>query len=199
MRALLRRAAVAACTGVVLLGAAVWAAGPAAAIPGPVVLYAYAAGAAVSPTSCPQDTTGTPANECSLAQALSLATPGSTINLATPGGTAHYVGNWTISTSGTTATTPVTIEPAPGLASQPVLDGGGSSGPGGPVLTVQAGQFVALSGITITNADDTGGSEGGGLENGGTVTITGSTFTGNTAFEGGAIYSAGLLLGAPGR
>jgi hypothetical protein len=57
---------------------------------------------------------------------------------------------------------------------------------------------VALSGITIANGDNTQSppaiGTGGGLDNAGTVTITGSTFTGNTALypssgDGGAIDS----------
>jgi len=200
LRSLMRRAAVAAGAAVVLLGAAVWAAGPAAAIPGPAVLYAYAAGAAVSPTSCPQDTTGTPSNECSLSEALSLANPGDTIDLATPGGTAHYVGNWTVTTNFTSNTTPVTIQPAPGLASPPVLDGNKGASTGcttaacdGPVLTVPSGEYLALTGLTIANGNNTAGGfpMGGGLDNAGTVTITGSTFTGNSAtWDGGAIDNA---------
>ena len=200
LRSLIRRAAVAAGAAVVLLGAAVWAAGPAAAIPGPAVLYAYAAGAAVSPTSCPQDTTGTPSNECSLGEALSLANPGDTVDLATPGGTAHYVGNWTVTTANTTATAPVTIQPAPGLASPPVLDGNKGASTGcttaacdGPVLTVPSGEYLALTGLTIANGNNTAGGfpMGGGLDNAGTVTVTGSTFTGNTAtWDGGAIDNA---------
>jgi hypothetical protein len=197
-RAALARAALAlgvlgaAATGTVLAGA-----GPAAAIPGPAVLYAYAAGTG-TPAGCPQDTTGMPANECSLAQALSVANPGDTIDLATPGATAHYVGNWSVGTAGTSATAPVTIQPAPGLASQPVLDGNkgastdcSTTACNGPVLTVPGGEYVALSGITIANANNTATANGGGLANTGTVTITGCTFTGNTVSvfsgAGGAI------------
>jgi hypothetical protein len=203
LRCLIRRAAVAAGAAVVLLGAAVWAAGPAAAIPGPVVLYAYAGGTAASTvTSCPQDTANppNPAAECSLADALALATPGSTIYLATPGGTAHYVGNWTVSTNFAVVTAPVIIEPAPGLASRPVLDGNKGASTGcttaacdGPVLTVPSGEYLALTGVTIANGNNTAGGfpMGGGLDNEGTVTITGSTFTGNSAtWDGGAIDNA---------
>ncbi len=127
---------------------------------------------------------------------------GGTIELITPGGTAHYVGNWAVSTTGTSASAPVTIEAAAGLSSQPVLDGNNGASNGcsttscdGPVLTVPSGEFVALSGITIADGDNTsitdglGDSVGGGLDNTGTVAITGSAFTGNTAFDGGAIDS----------
>jgi len=64
------------------------------------------------------------------------------------------------------------------------------------VLTVPANEFVALSGITITNANNSS-TNGGGLANGGAVTITGSTFTGNNAGSeegsGGAIVNTGSV------
>ena len=41
-------------------------------------------------------------------------------------GEADYVGNWTVSTSGTSASAPLTIEPASGVAN-PTLDGNGGS------------------------------------------------------------------------
>ena len=46
--------------------------------------------------------------------------PGGVIELVTPGdntGASRYVGNWQLKTRSTTATAPVTIEAAPGLAS----------------------------------------------------------------------------------
>src|SRR5689334_10912208 len=113
MGGLRRRAAIvtaAAGAGVLAAGMVVAGAVPVAAAA--AVLYAYAGGTG-SPAGCPQDTTSTPSNECSLGQALSVASPGDTIDLATPGGTAHYVGNWSVGTSGTSAAAPVTIEAAP--------------------------------------------------------------------------------------
>ncbi len=47
--------------------------------------YAYVLGGATAPTSCPQ--TGTAADQCTVAQALSLAAAGDTVYLATPGAT----------------------------------------------------------------------------------------------------------------
>ena len=166
-------------------------AGPAAAAP--AVLYAAAAAAGTGDCS-------TAADACTLSTALTSVAPGGTIELVTPGGTAHYVGNWTVTTNFTADTTPVTIEPAPGV-SNPTLDGnGGINGTtcptggtcNGPVLTVPSGEFVALSGITIANGNnaDIFSAGGGGLDNAGTVTITGSTFASNTASgDGGAIDS----------
>ena len=162
--------------------------------------YAYAAGAATgTPSACPQTTT--PSQQCTLAEALAAAAAGDTIYLATPGGSgtgeADYVGNWTVSTSGTSASAPLTIEPASGVAN-PTLDGnaGSSSSPcstsacDGPVLTVSSSAFVDVDGLTFQNADNTSAAPyGGAIQNdaGGTLTITGSTFTGNTAADGGAI------------
>jgi predicted outer membrane repeat protein len=167
-------------------------AGPAAAAP--AVLYA--APAAFGTGDC-----SAAANACTLTTALGNVAPGGVIELIVPGGAtaaSRYVGNWAVTTSGTTASAPVTIEAAPGLASQPVLDGDGPNAPAGetcstascngPVLTVQAGQFVALSGITIANAFNISGGAGG-LDNAGTVTITGCAFTGNYALFGAAIDS----------
>src|SRR5215470_3051911 len=81
---LIRRAAAAAGAAVVLLGPAVWAAGPAAAAPadaGPAVLYAYAGGLLSPTVSCPQDTASppVPGAECNLWTAIALAKPGDTI------------------------------------------------------------------------------------------------------------------------
>jgi hypothetical protein len=67
------------------------------------------------------------------------------------------------------------------------------------VLTVPAGEYVALAGITITDGNNTSTNTGGGLNNSGTVTITGSTFTGNTTGDdGGAIDNADGNHGGPG-
>jgi uncharacterized repeat protein (TIGR01451 family) len=167
---------------------------PAAAAAGPV----YAAVTASGAGSCAD-----PADACTLSAALGQVAPGGVVQLVTPGSTGRYVGNWTVSTAGTSASAPVTIEPLPGLASQPVLDGnnGGSTGCStswcsGPVLTVRSGEYVAITGITIADGDNTGTfSAGGGLSVYGTVTVTGCVFTGNTAYYGGAIDDGAYLGG----
>jgi hypothetical protein len=134
------------------------------------------------------------ADACTLSTALGGLAAGVVVELVTPGGTGHYVGNWTVFAPDASASAPVTIEAAPGLPSQPVLDGNSGASSdcstascNGPVLTVRSGQFVALSGITITGGNNTSSGEGGGLDNTATLTITGCTFTGNNAFDGGAI------------
>ncbi len=152
----------------------------------------YAAVAAAGTGSCLD-----PADACTLSAALSQVAPGGVVQLVTPGNSARYVGNWTVSTAGTSAGAPVTIEPLPGLSSEPILDGGGFDPPpgtcstascSGPVLTVPAGEHVALAGITIADAYTTGPT-GGGLSAAGTVTVTGATFTHNHGGDGGAIDS----------
>lgn len=162
--------------------------------------YAYAdGGAGGTPSTCPQ--TATTSDQCTLAEALSEAAAGDTVFLATPGGSgtgeADYVGNWTVSTSGTSASAPLTIELANGVAN-PTLDGNGgsSSSPcstsacNGPVITISNSAFVVIDGVAFQNADNTSAAPfGGAIQNdaGGTLTVTGSAFTGNTAADGGAL------------
>ena len=161
---------------------------PAAAAAGPV----YAAVTAAGTGSCAD-----PADACTLSTALGQVTPGGVVQLITPGNSARYVGNWAVSTAGTSVSAPVTIEPLPGLSSEPILDGGGFDPPpgtcstascSGPVLTVPAGEDVALAGVTIADAYTTGPT-GGGLSAAGTVTVTGATFSHNHGGDGGAIDS----------
>ena len=70
-------------------------------------LYAYAAGSSSS-SNCPLTTD--PSTECPLGRALALAGAGDTVKLETPGASGHYVGNWSIGTSGTSSSEPVTID-----------------------------------------------------------------------------------------
>jgi hypothetical protein len=159
-------------------------------------LYAFAGGAAAAPASCPDDT-ATAADQCTLAQALSLAGPGDTVYLATAGTSGPYVGNWTITTTGTSASAPLTIEPANGVTN-PALDGNGGNASGcpttsvgcsGPVLTI-GDVYVDVIGVTFQNADNTSTGYGGAIANNeaGTVTVSNSTFSANqTALDGGAI------------
>jgi predicted outer membrane repeat protein len=189
------RAGTAGTAAAVLVAGCLLSGGPAAAAS---VLYAAAAGTGTR--SC-----ASPADACSLAKALGKVAAGGTVQLVTPGATAHYVGNWTVSTTGTSARHPVTIRRAPGLRSAPVLDGNHGSATGcqtarcaGPVLTVPAGVFVDITGVTITHANDTStGLDGGGIDVQGSVSVAASTFTGNTASDGAAILS-GIGSGSTG-
>jgi hypothetical protein len=157
--------------------------------------FAYAGATGAGLTSCPQ--TPLPAEECSLGLALSLAGPGDTVALATPGSVLPYVGNWDISTAGTTPAEPLTVEPAPGV-SGPALDGNNGSATGcqtaacdGPVLAVLAAATLVLEGVTIENGRNDLTGLGGAIANndGGTVEVASSTFLENTApgGDGGAI------------
>lgn len=189
---------------VALLAPAAVAARPANA---GALLYAYAGASTTGLTVCPQ--TATAAQQCSLGEALALVDPGDTILLATPGSSAHYIGNWAVSTAGTSPAAPVTIEPAPAVT-DPILDGNGGKPAGcttiscnSAVLTSGAGVNLVLGDLTIENGDDsapgTGGGgaiENGNLNAGGTLTITGVTFSDDTAPAGGAIANA--LLGGGG-
>jgi hypothetical protein len=190
------------------LGLVVVASPPAAA---GTALYAYAKGGASSPTTCPPTTTAS--DQCTLAEALSLATAGSTVTLATSGTAGHYVGNWAVATKGTSAATPIAIEPATDV-SGPVLDGNQSSSAGcttatckGPILAIGSDVFVHLDGITFQDgrnvafqgsAPRNGTGYGGAIENvnGGTVSVSACTFLNNVASDGGAIDNGDGSSGA---
>ncbi|MGD0394055.1 MAG: Ig-like domain repeat protein [Acidimicrobiales bacterium] len=161
--------------------------------------YAYPSGTSMSSSSCPQ--TSTSADQCSLTQALADATAGDTVALAVSGtnGTtsSYYVGNFSISTAGTSASSPITVAPAAGV-NDPIIDG--DDNPGfetcptttcdGPVLTVPSGTYVDISGVTIQNGYNTSSGEGGGIDSTGDLTVADSTFSGNSAeSDGGAIAS----------
>ena len=159
-------------------------------------LYAYANGAG-GPAGCP--VTSPSGSGCSLSRALTLANPADTVKLETPGASGHYVGNWSIGTSGTSAGSPVTIDGSD--VDGATLDGNHGSATGctappaapvctGPVLTVTNAMHLTLQDLTITNGNNsTTLGAGGGVQNdnGGTVTITRTTFSGNAARDGGAI------------
>jgi hypothetical protein len=176
---------------------------PGAAVPASASVttwYAYAHGGAKSPTSCPE--TGNASEQCTLSEALSKATAGSSVDLASSGQAGVYVGNWTVSTPGTTSSAPLVVRPAAGV-SQPTLGGnrGQPAGCGtetcdGPVLTIGPKVHVDIEGVTIRHADNTTAiGLGGAIENihGGTVMVSRSTFLDNYASaNGGAIDNADI-------
>ncbi|MGP8208987.1 MAG: choice-of-anchor Q domain-containing protein [Acidimicrobiales bacterium] len=184
------------------LGLAVTAAPTSA---GATTLYAYAAGGAVSPTSCPQ--TATTSEQCRLAEALSLAKAGATVALATPGKTGHYVGNWSVATLGTSSAAPLTIRPALGVTN-PVLDGDHGKPAGcqtkacdGPVLTIGSKVHLDIYGLTVQNADNTTlKGDGGAIQNiyGGTLIVSACTFFRDSATQGGAIDNTAIPVMANG-
>ncbi len=142
----------------------------------------YAAASAVGTGDC-----STPVNACTLTAALSAVVAGGTIELVTPGTTVYSaVGGFAVGTALTSASLPVTIEPAPGVTN-PTLDGGKSS----TVLTVNTSTFLDISGVTIQKGS-TAASCAGLDNNGGTLTVTDSTLSGNNAANfGGAICNNG--------
>jgi hypothetical protein len=85
-----------------------------------------------------------------------------------------------------------------------------------PMIVVDTGQTATIAGLTIANADNgaidnvsgatltisncvvannasTPGGFGGGVNNNGSLTISGCTFSGNSAEEGGGIFNSGTL------
>jgi hypothetical protein len=140
------------------------------------------------------------ANACMLTKALHNVAPGGTVELVTPGheGTAstYYSpgsSGFSIATSGTSATSPVVIEPAPGVKT-PILDGGSKHA----VLKVGGGMHLRISGLVIQNGNSTASSVGGGISNNSraNLTVANSTFSDNLGSQdGGAIENgAGSTL-----
>ncbi|HWF80802.1 MAG TPA: PQQ-binding-like beta-propeller repeat protein [Streptosporangiaceae bacterium] len=157
-------------------------------------LYAYAAGAARSPRSCPK--TAQRGRECSLTQALSLVKPGGSVLLATGGKAGAYYGNFVIGTRHTSAGKPVTIRPAPG-AGGPVINGDAAGKVRcptttchGPVLTVRARVVANVRSVTITGGRNASRHGGGGIDDMGAVNLTGVTITNCSAEVGGGVVVA---------
>ena len=148
-------------------------------------LHAYANGAAVSPTACPQ--TAVVADQCTLTEALALASGAGPANvyLETDGTSGHYIGNFTIDNAS------VILEPGSGVAN-PVLDGNLGNASGcptsacdGPVLTISSGATASLVEVMIEAGANTTGN-GGGIENDGGLTTMETAITGNVTGAGGA-------------
>ncbi|HMK97639.1 MAG TPA: hypothetical protein VK425_08855, partial [Acidimicrobiales bacterium] len=146
-------------------------------------------------------------------------TPGGVVYLATPGATENYLGNWLLDTQGTSLSEPVTLEPAPGVAS-PILNGNNGSPFGcqtvtcdGTVFAIgyasEAPVYAVVQGVTFEGAilgamanegvltvmnctfSDNAATAGAGIYNDtGLLYVSGSTFVDNTAMDGGAIYDA---------
>ncbi len=201
-----------AAAGLVLCGLAATA-GPAMAATTASVGKLFAAASGRGTATC-----RSAADACTLARALGEATAGDTVELVTAGqvGTAssYYapgMAGFSVATSGTSAASPVTIEPAPGVKS-PILNGGGTR----PILKVGDGMHLVINDLTLrdgfsgvttsaggisnnsravltindsTFTDNTGPQDGGAIENGpgGTLTVAHSTFSTNSACLGGAI------------
>jgi hypothetical protein len=153
-------------------------------------LYAYANGAATAPTSCPKESS--PADRCSLTEALGLVQAGGTVVLATPPGSGRYYGDFAVSTPDTSASNPVTIAPASAVKS-PILDGDASKAVpcptascAGSVLSVSSGVDVELQSFTIEDASSSG--NGGAVDDAGAASLAEMTISDCTAADGGAVY-----------
>ena len=143
---------------------------------------------------------------CSLASALSQVIPGGAIYLVNSSTVGSYSGGLSITTAGTSTDSPVTIEPAPGVAGA-TIDAANVA----RILTVGSGVHLNIVGITFSDgtavsggnggpgddSDDLGGTggpggNGGGGESGGAnynsgiLTISSSTFSNNRAGSGGS-------------
>ena len=82
-----------------------------------------------------------------------------------------------------TGTQPLTIE-----GNGHTIDGGGTHS----ILFHNTGQALAINNLTLTNGKSTGGNSGGAILSAqGSVTVTGSTFTNNTAGGSGGAISSG--------
>jgi len=114
-----------------------------------------------------------------LGTALAQVGPGETIELISTG---PYAGGFTLSTAGTTSSSPVTIEPAPGV-DDPVLSGGSNQ----LVLNIASPAYVTISGVTVQDGSAENGPGGINDSAGGTLTVDGSNFTDNDGNNGGAI------------
>jgi hypothetical protein len=154
-------------------------------------LYAYAHGAAKSPSSCPH--TGTAGRECTLTEALGLAGAGDSVLLATSGKSAKYVGDFVIGTSGTSAAAPVTIGPAPGVR-RPAINGDASgavpcptSTCDGSVFTIGTNVFARIDSVMILGGDGAEAQGGGGVADMGTLSLKGVTITGCSGQVGGGV------------
>ncbi len=154
-------------------------------------LYAYPNGAAASPSSCPRTTAA--GQECTLTAALGLVRAGGTVLLATSGKAGTYYGNFTIAAAHTSAKSPVTLEPAPGV-SEPVINGDAAAKVGcptsacdGAVVTVDPHVFARLVSVTITAGDNSSVGGGGGVADLGTASLTKVSITNCVAQVGGGV------------
>ena len=171
------------------------------------ILYAYASGTAVTPTSCPMS--ASQGDECNLAQAVALATPSTNvIYLETPGvnrsvmgDPSHYTfnaasplsGGISINAAPFSSSAPLTIESDPNLSSPAILDGD-TTYETPSMLTVTGAGYVNLANFTMENGY--GGTDGNGaaidngdFTSGATIMVSGMTFASNHAapWDGGAI------------
>lgn len=193
-----------------LLAAMVTSVTPSSATTTPAFLFATPAGRGTQ-------TCANAANACTLSKALIAAGPGTTIDLVTAGSLSNsatwYEGGFSVDTPGTSAAKPVTINGE----SHAIIDGDQSQvdltvGPiyldlddvsidgsgNGPGLRNNDGGSVTVENSTFTG-DTNSGNYGGAIDNSDTLlvgtigrdtlTVINSTFSSDSALEGGAIFN----------
>lgn len=89
-------------------------------------------------------------------------------------------------------TNSVTIT-GPGAGKLTISGSGIGAGAAGPMITVNTGVTVTLSGLTLAE-NTNGGGDGGAINTAGTLTISGCEITNNSALDGGGIYASGGTL-----
>jgi hypothetical protein len=151
---------------------------------GPTTLYAAVTAAGSGDCS-------SVANACTLTTALADTAAGDVVALVTAGvegnTSTYYSGGFSIGTTGTSATLPVVIEPAPGI-SKPIMDGSNAEPSGQTVLSVSNDMYLAIDGVIIQNGPASIFSDSGA-----TITVTDSTISNVALFEDGAIFNNGTL------
>ena len=171
---------------------------------GPTTLYAAVTAAGSGDCS-------SVANACTLTTALADTAAGDVVALVTAGVegnmSTYYSGGFSIGTTGTSATLPVVIEPAPGI-SKPIMYGGNALPSGQLVLNVYNDMYLAIDGVVMQNGttsisngsgatttvtDSTMSGEYGAINNSGTLTVTDSTINGSSRSPAGAIENSGTL------
>ena len=199
-----RRVGVAATSACLLiLGVSVTGVSTAVAV-GPTTLYAAVTAAGSGDCS-------SVANACTLTTALADTAAGDVVALVTAGvesnTSTYYSGGFSIGTTGTSATLPVVIEPAPGITA-PIMYGGNAQPSGQLVLSVYNDMYLSIDGVIMQNAttsifNDTGATTTvtdstmsgiyGAIENSGTLSVTDSTINGSNRGPAGAIENSGIL------
>jgi hypothetical protein len=121
----------------------------------------------------------------------SAATPGSLpygVANANAGDTVQFAANL----NGDTITLGNTLDISKSLTIDGADNGITVNGGGNRVFLIEAGNTVAINGLTITGGAPVFGG-GGGIRNNGLLSLSSSTVTGNSATIGGGIYNGGTM------
>jgi CSLREA domain-containing protein len=131
---------------------------------------------------------------CTLREAILAANNSVVSNDCGAGSSADDTITFSVSGTITLGSTLPTILPVGALT----IDGGGTITISGNnsvrVMYVPAGANLTLQNLTIANGSASGGLGGGIWNEGGTLTVTNSTFSNNSAANGGGIFNAGTLI-----